>query len=184
MSEPARRRVIDWYARTLVSRLNYKENGPIEIPIGHGKRFLRRGKVLHADRESHAALDRIEAEVEGNLIRREWFSDLRSAARTRDADRSKLGRRDHNRCPQRLFRVHAGRPSRTLDGWGQFGPSQRAVKRSLPGGRCRRKDACNIRTLGARPCARCPTCVIQRRPSVDDITDAQRGAPAEQLVHN
>jgi len=125
MSEPARRRVIDWYAGTLVSRLNDKENGPIivvmqrlheddlaghlirqdgwhhldlpaiavedsEIPIGHGKRILRRrGEVLHADRESEAALDRIKTEigslmfsaqyqqrpvpVEGNLIRRNWF---------------------------------------------------------------------------------------------------------------
>ncbi len=31
MSEPARRRVIDWYAGTLVSRLNDKENGPIVV---------------------------------------------------------------------------------------------------------------------------------------------------------
>src|SRR6266480_4616607 len=31
MSEPARRRVIDWYAGTLVSRLNDKENGPIIV---------------------------------------------------------------------------------------------------------------------------------------------------------
>jgi hypothetical protein len=39
-----------------------------EIPIGHGKSFLRRrGEVLHADRESQAALDRIRAEI-GSLI--------------------------------------------------------------------------------------------------------------------
>ena len=31
MSETARRRVIDWYAGTLVSRLNDKENGPIVV---------------------------------------------------------------------------------------------------------------------------------------------------------
>src|SRR6266481_1394243 len=31
MSEPARRRVIDWYAGTLVSRLNDKERGPIIV---------------------------------------------------------------------------------------------------------------------------------------------------------
>src|SRR5215475_6534069 len=31
MSEPARRRVIDWYGGTLVSRLNDKENGPIVV---------------------------------------------------------------------------------------------------------------------------------------------------------
>jgi len=125
MSEPARRRVIDWYAGTLVSRLNDKENGPIvvvmqrlhendlaghllgqggwqhldlpaiavedsSIPIGHGKLFTRhRGDVLHAERESHAVLERIKAEIgtllfsaqyqqrpvplEGNLVKRDWF---------------------------------------------------------------------------------------------------------------
>jgi hypothetical protein len=31
MSEPARKRAIDWYAGTLVSRLNDKENGPIIV---------------------------------------------------------------------------------------------------------------------------------------------------------
>src|SRR5207237_9891542 len=31
MSEPARRRAIAWYAGTLVSRLNDKENGPIVV---------------------------------------------------------------------------------------------------------------------------------------------------------
>jgi predicted phage terminase large subunit-like protein len=31
MSEPARKRVIDWYGGTLVSRLNDKENGPIVV---------------------------------------------------------------------------------------------------------------------------------------------------------
>jgi predicted phage terminase large subunit-like protein len=125
MSEPARRRVIDWYAGTLVSRLNDKERGPIVvvmqrlhendlaghllgqggwqhldlpaiaiedsiIPIGHGKLFTRRrGDVLHAERESHAVLERIKAEIgtlmfsaqyqqrpvplEGNLVKRDWF---------------------------------------------------------------------------------------------------------------
>src|SRR5262245_14092959 len=125
MSEPARRRVIDWYAGTLVSRLNDKEHGPIVvvmqrlhendlagyllgqggwehldlpaiafsdsvIPLGHGREMRRRaGDILHAQRESEEALDRIKAEIgslmfsaqyqqqpiplEGNLIRREWF---------------------------------------------------------------------------------------------------------------
>src|SRR5437764_5261080 len=125
MSEPARRRVIDWYGGTLVSRLNDKEKGPIVvvmqrlhendlaghllgqggwhhldlpaiavedsvIPIGDGKLFTRRqGDVLHAERESHAVLERIKAEIgslmfsaqyqqrpvplEGNLVKREWF---------------------------------------------------------------------------------------------------------------
>jgi predicted phage terminase large subunit-like protein len=125
MSEPARRRVIDWYGGTLVSRLNDKQRGPIVvvmqrlhendlaghllgqggwehldlpaiavedsvIPIGDGKPFTRRqGEVLHAERESHAVLERIKAEIgslmfsaqyqqrpvplEGNLVKRDWF---------------------------------------------------------------------------------------------------------------
>ena len=124
-SEQARKRVIDWYAGTLVSRLNNKENGPIivvmqrlhendlaghllgqggwehldlpsiavddcVIPLGRGKVMTRRiGDILHPERESKDALDRIKAEIgslkfsaqyqqrpvplEGNLIRREWF---------------------------------------------------------------------------------------------------------------
>lgn len=125
MSEPTRRRVIEWYGGTLVSRLNDKEKGPVVvvmqrlheddlagyliehggwhhldlpviavddsvIPVGHGKLITRRrGEVLHPERESKAALDRIRAEIgslmfsaqyqqrpvplEGNLIRRDWF---------------------------------------------------------------------------------------------------------------
>jgi predicted phage terminase large subunit-like protein len=125
MSEPARKRVIDWFAGTLVSRLNDKENGPIivvmqrlhendlaghvlgqgswellelpaiavedsVIPLGHGKIMTRRsGDILHPERESKDALERIKAEIgslkfsaqyqqrpvplEGNLIRRDWF---------------------------------------------------------------------------------------------------------------
>jgi hypothetical protein len=125
MSEPARKRVIDWYAGTLVSRLNDKEHGPIVvvmqrlhendlaghllgqgvwehldlpaiavedsvIPFGPGKLITRRlGDILHPERESKDALDRIKVEIgslkfsaqyqqrpvplEGNLIRREWF---------------------------------------------------------------------------------------------------------------
>jgi predicted phage terminase large subunit-like protein len=125
MSEQARKRVIDWYGGTLVSRLNDKENGPIivvmqrlheddlaghlldqggwehldlpsialedsVIPLGRGKVMTRRvGDILHPERESKDALDRIKAEIgslqfsaqyqqrpvplEGNLIRRDWF---------------------------------------------------------------------------------------------------------------
>lgn len=125
MSDVSRRRVIDWYGRTLVSRLNDKERDPIivvmqrlhesdlaghlqaqggwqhldlpaiavddgVIPIGRGKVKKRRtGDILHAERESKEALDRMKAEIgslqfsaqyqqrpvplEGNLIRREWF---------------------------------------------------------------------------------------------------------------
>jgi predicted phage terminase large subunit-like protein len=125
MSEQARKRVIDWYAGSLVSRLNDKENGPIivvmqrlhendlaghlldqggwehldlpaialedsVIPLGRGEVMTRRvGDILHPERESKDALDRIKAEIgslqfsaqyqqrpvplEGNLIRRDWF---------------------------------------------------------------------------------------------------------------
>jgi predicted phage terminase large subunit-like protein len=125
MSEVSRKRAIDWYAGTLVSRLNDKEHGPIVvvmqrlheddlaghllgqggwehldlpsiavddcvISLGSGKVMTRRiGDVLHPERESKDALDRIKVEIgsmqfsaqyqqrpvplEGNLIRREWF---------------------------------------------------------------------------------------------------------------
>jgi hypothetical protein len=125
MSEAARKRVIEWYAGTLVSRLNDKEKGPVVvvmqrlhendlagylrehggwhhldlpaiavedsvIEVGQEKRIARRrGDILHPERESQAALDRIKAEIgslmfsaqyqqrpvplEGNLIRRDWF---------------------------------------------------------------------------------------------------------------
>jgi len=55
MSEPARRRVIDWYGGTLVSRLNDKENGPIVVVMqrlheddlaGH---LIRQGGWQHLD---------------------------------------------------------------------------------------------------------------------------------------
>ena len=123
-SEIHRKRVIDWYAGTLVSRLNDKERDPIivvmqrlhqidlaghmlsqggwehldlpsiavedcDIPLGHGKFFRRAGDVLHPERESKAALERIKSEIgslmfsaqyqqrpiplEGNLTRRDWF---------------------------------------------------------------------------------------------------------------
>jgi predicted phage terminase large subunit-like protein len=125
MSEAARKRVIDWYGGTLVSRLNDKETGPIVvimqrlhesdlaghllgqggwthldlpaiavedsvIQLGHGRVRTRRvDDVLHPERESKDALDRVKAEIgslqfsaqyqqrpvplEGNLIRRDWF---------------------------------------------------------------------------------------------------------------
>jgi predicted phage terminase large subunit-like protein len=125
MSEPARRRVIEWYGGTLVSRLNDKERDPIivvmqrlheddlagyllgqggwehldlpaiavedsTVPVGPGEAFTRRrGEVLHAERESEAALEGIKAEIgslmfsaqyqqrpvplEGNLVKRDWF---------------------------------------------------------------------------------------------------------------
>ena len=124
-SEVARKKVIDWYGGTLVSRLNDKRTGTIiavmqrlheddlaghllrqggwihldmpaialedeVVDLGHGKTHRRRvGDVLHPERESQAALDRIKREIgsllfsaqyqqrpvplEGNLIRRAWF---------------------------------------------------------------------------------------------------------------
>ena len=125
MSELVRKRVIDWYSGTLVSRLNDKQCGPIivvmqrlhendlaghlleqggwqyldlpsialedaVIALGGGRTMHRRvGDVLHPQRESKEALERIKAEIgglmfsaqyqqrpvplEGNLIRRDWF---------------------------------------------------------------------------------------------------------------
>jgi predicted phage terminase large subunit-like protein len=139
MSETARRRVIDWYAGTLVSRLNRKERDPIiivmqrlheddlagrlleqggwyqldlpaiaveesVIPIGPGKAITRRiGDVLHSERESGEALDRIKAEIgslmfsaqyqqrpvplAGNLIRRDWFSTYDQVPQSSPRDR-------------------------------------------------------------------------------------------------
>jgi len=139
MSESARRRVIDWFGGTLVSRLNDKERGPIivimqrlheddlaghllehgnwqhlDLPaiaiedgtilIGPDKPFVRRvGDVLHPERESHAALDRIKAEigslrfsaqyqqrpvpVAGNLIKRDWFRFYNEAPEPGPGDR-------------------------------------------------------------------------------------------------
>jgi predicted phage terminase large subunit-like protein len=140
MSEPARRRVIDWFGGTLVSRLNDKERGAIivimqrlheddlaghlleqgnwqhldlpaiaieddTIPIGPGKLVTRHaGDVLHPERESQAALDRIKAEigslrfsaqyqqrpvpVAGNLIKRDWFRIYNEAPETGPGDRT------------------------------------------------------------------------------------------------
>jgi predicted phage terminase large subunit-like protein len=125
VSESARKRVIDWYAGSLVSRLNDKERGSIvvvmqrlhendlaghlleqggwehldlpaiatevaDISVGNGKIVRRQaGDVLHPERESKQALERIRSEIgplmfsaqyqqrpiplEGNLIRRNWF---------------------------------------------------------------------------------------------------------------
>ena len=159
MSEAARKRVIDWYAGTLVSRLNDKENGPIVvvmqrlhendlaghlldqggwehldlpaialddsvIPLGHGKVMTRRvGDILHPERESKEALDRIKAEIgslmfsaqyqqrpiplEGNLIRRDWFRYYDPLPQElAQAHRAELGHRHDDGRRQRLFRLH------------------------------------------------------------------------------
>jgi predicted phage terminase large subunit-like protein len=63
MSEPARKRVIDWYGGTLVSRLNDKENGPIIVIMqrlhendlaGH---LIAQGRWLHLDLPAIAVED-------------------------------------------------------------------------------------------------------------------------------
>jgi predicted phage terminase large subunit-like protein len=139
LSEPVRRRVIDWFGGSLVSRPNDKENGPIivvmqrlhendlaghliaqgiwthldlpaiaeedsVIAVGPGKQIIRhRGDVLHPERESRAALDRIKVEsgslkfsaqyqqrpvpLEGNLIRRDWFRSYDQLPPAAPADR-------------------------------------------------------------------------------------------------
>jgi predicted phage terminase large subunit-like protein len=65
MSEPARRRVIDWFGGTLVSRLNDKENGPIIVVMqrlheddlaGH---LLRQGNWRHLDLPAVAVEDSV-----------------------------------------------------------------------------------------------------------------------------
>jgi predicted phage terminase large subunit-like protein len=102
-SESARKRLIDWYGGTLVSRLNSKETGAIVavmqrlheedlaghlrdrggwdcldlpaialedeiIPIGYGKTHRRGpGDILHPERESSEALEKIKAEI-GSLL--------------------------------------------------------------------------------------------------------------------
>jgi hypothetical protein len=64
MSEPARRRVIDWFGGTLVSRLNDKERGPIIVVMqrlheddlaGH---LLEQGNWEHLDLPAIATEDR------------------------------------------------------------------------------------------------------------------------------
>jgi predicted phage terminase large subunit-like protein len=128
-SDSARRRVIEWYGGTLVSRLNNKGSGPIivvmqrlhendlaghlleqggwehlELPaiayqdsifdLGGGVTWQRRvGDVLHPERESTEALERIRKEIgfslfsaqfqqqpiphDGNIIKRDWFRTYR-----------------------------------------------------------------------------------------------------------
>jgi predicted phage terminase large subunit-like protein len=140
MSDITRIRVIEWFAGTLISRLNDKERGPIivvmqrlheddlaghlltqgnkwchldlpaiaiedsVIAIGPGKFVKRRcGDLLHAERESKAALDKVKEDsgslmfsahyqqrpvpLEGNLIRRDWFCWYERAPERRPGDR-------------------------------------------------------------------------------------------------
>jgi hypothetical protein len=76
MSEPARRRVIDWYAGTLVSRLNDKENGPIVVVMqrlheddlaGH---LIEQGGWHHLDLPAIAVEDSTIPVGHGKLLTR------------------------------------------------------------------------------------------------------------------
>jgi len=65
MSEPARRRVIDWYGGTLVSRLNDKERGPIVVVMQRlhendlGGHLLGQGGWQHLDLPAIAVEDSV-----------------------------------------------------------------------------------------------------------------------------
>ena len=74
MSEPARKRVIDWYAGTLVSRLNDKEMGPIVVIMqrlhendlaGH---LLEQKGWIHLDLPAIAIEDGVIAIGQGKMI--------------------------------------------------------------------------------------------------------------------
>jgi predicted phage terminase large subunit-like protein len=76
MSEPARRRVIDWYGGTLVSRLNDKENGPIIVVMqrlheddlaGH---LIEQGNWHHLDLPAIAVEDSVISVGPGKQITR------------------------------------------------------------------------------------------------------------------
>jgi hypothetical protein len=76
MSETARRRVIDWYAGTLVSRLNDKENGPIVVVMqrlheddlaGH---LIEQGGWHHLDLPAIAVEDSTIPVGHGKLLTR------------------------------------------------------------------------------------------------------------------
>jgi predicted phage terminase large subunit-like protein len=76
MSEPARSRVIDWYAGTLVSRLNDKENGPIVVVMqrlhendlaGH---LIGQGGWHHLDLPAIAVEDSVISIGPGKLFTR------------------------------------------------------------------------------------------------------------------
>jgi predicted phage terminase large subunit-like protein len=76
LSEAARKRVIDWYGGTLVSRLNDKENGPIIVVMqrlheddlaGH---LLRQGNWRHLELPAIAVEDSIIPVGHGKVIKR------------------------------------------------------------------------------------------------------------------
>ena len=90
MSEAVRRRVIDWYAGTLVSRLNDKENGPIVVVMqrlheddlaGH---LIGQGSWQHLDLPAIAVEDSTIAIGPGKLITRRRGEVLHAARESRE----------------------------------------------------------------------------------------------------
>jgi hypothetical protein len=100
MSELARRRVIDWYAGTLVSRLNDKENGPIIVVMqrlheddlaGH---LLGQGGWQHLDLPAIAVEDCVIPIGHGKQITRRRGEVLHAAREGREVlDRIRAGSR-------------------------------------------------------------------------------------------
>jgi hypothetical protein len=98
MSEPARRRVIDWYSGTLVSRLNDKENGPIVVVMqrlheddlaGH---LLGQGGWQHLDLPAIAVEDTVIPIGSGKQIIRRPGDLLHAERESKDAlDRGPSG---------------------------------------------------------------------------------------------
>ena len=91
MSETARRRVIDWYAGTLVSRLNDKENGPIVVVMqrlheddlaGH---LLAQGGWQHMDLPAIAAEDGVIPIGRGKQVTRRQGEVLHAARESKEA---------------------------------------------------------------------------------------------------
>src|SRR4029077_3976952 len=91
MSEPARRRVIDWYGGTLVSRLNDKETGPIVVVMqrlheddlaGH---LLGQGNWHHLDLPAIAVEDSVIPIAPGKQFTRRRGEVLHAARESKDA---------------------------------------------------------------------------------------------------
>jgi predicted phage terminase large subunit-like protein len=91
MSEPARRRVIDWYAGTLVSRLNDKKKGPIIVVMqrlhendlaGH---LLEQGGWCHLDLPAIAVEDSVIPIGRGQAITRRTGDVLHEARENKEA---------------------------------------------------------------------------------------------------
>jgi predicted phage terminase large subunit-like protein len=91
MSEPARRRLIEWYGGTLVSRLNDKETGRIVVVMqrlheddlaGH---LLRQGNWQHLDLPAIAVEDSVIPIAPGKQITRRQGEVLHAARESKEA---------------------------------------------------------------------------------------------------